>query len=416
MIKPLALFVGLRYTRAKKRTGFISFISLASMLGIALGVMVLITVLSVMNGFDDQIKSQFFKLAPQVTVSTMGDMTGNWKSLASHVAKVKHVVASAPFVNGNAMLTFQGQVSGAIVVGVDPKQEPKVSDLGGSLVAGKLSSLQPGKFNIILGQDLANRLGVTVGDSVVLLTPQANITPVGMLPRFRQFHVSGIFHAGGGFGFTTAFGYVNLQDGQKMFLPGKSSRGLHIKLDDAYNAPWVTLELQKILPPEYLISNWTIIGGDFFKAVQMEKTMMFLVLLLIIGVATFNLVSTMVMLVNDKRADIAILRTLGATPGWIMRTFLVVGLLVGTLGTLLGVIAGIILSLNVTSVVNWIQQVFHVQLINKTIFWVDFLPSQLQTSDVVEVAAIAFLLSLLATIYPAWTASRTQPAEALRYE
>jgi lipoprotein-releasing system permease protein len=416
MIKPLSLHIAWRYTRAKKRNQFVSFISLASMLGIALGIAVLITVLSVMNGFDYQIKTRFFAVAPQVTVVTEQNLEDQWSALEHQAYNVKGVVASAPFVNGKGMLTHDGMVSGVQVLGINPSREEKISKLNKKMVSGSLNSLTPGSYHIVLGMTLASNLGLQVGDKVVLLTPQTSVSPLGIAPRYRQFTVSGIFHVGGGFGFDNGVAYTSLQDAQRLFLGAQRLSGLHIKLRNLYDAPSITSALAKKFPPGFQISNWTQTYGAFFHALAMEKTMMFIILILIVAVAAFNLVSTLVMVVNDKQSEIAILRTLGARRSMIMATFIFQGAIVGILGTLIGVIAGLLLASNATAIVNEIQHVFHVQFIQSSVYFIDYLPSKIEFSDVLHVAFYGFVLSLVATIYPAFRAFKCQPAEALRYE
>ncbi len=386
------------------------------MLGIALGVAVLITVLSVMNGFDYQIRSQFFSIAPEVTIISGQNIDDFWVNLQKKINLLPQVVDSAPYVSGMGMLTNQDVVSGANVIGILPSEETKISDLGQKLVVGKLSSLTSGSYNLVIGQKLAERLGLFVGNKVTVFTPQATTTPFGVIPQFRRFTISGIFDTKSGFGFDTGVVYVNLQDAQRLFPPGQGNSGLHIKLQSIYQAQAVTNTLRNILPKNFLVTNWTEQYGPFFSAIAMEKTIMFVILLLIVAVAVFNLVSTLVMVVNDKRADIAILRTLGASPRTIMSIFIIQGAIIGLVGTLLGIIGGVILALNATEIVNGIQNLFHVQFIQSSVYFVDFLPSRLEFGDVIEVSLIALALSLLATIYPAIIAFRTQPAEALRYE
>lgn len=415
MIRPLSLNIGLRYTRAKRRNHFISFISLASMLGIALGVMVLITVLSVMNGFDYQIRRHFFTIAPEVTISTQGNILSNWKTSMDTLKQVTDVTGVAPYVSGKGMLLYQGQFEGVQTVGIDPVAESQVSLLGKKLNSGSLSSLQPGKFNMVMGLELASQLGVGLGDQVSLLTPEPTVTLAGVFPRYRRFTVSGIFHTGSGFGFESGVVYINLQDAKKLFANNAIS-GFHIKLTDIYQAPSVTSEIRDLLPNGYVVTNWTVQFGAFFQALAMEKTMLFVILSLIIGVAVFNLVSTLVMVVNDKRADIAILRTLGATRGMIMRAIMVQGALVGLIGTAIGLGLGLLLAANVTSITNWIQNLFNVQFLNSSVYFLDYLPSKIQWSDVISVCVLSVVLSVVAALYPARIAFKTQPAEALRYE
>lgn len=386
------------------------------MIGIALGVAVLITVLSVMNGFDYQIKKRFFAVAPQVTVLTQADLTKEWSTQLHQLSQQQGITAVAPFVNGKGMLTHHGQVSGVEVLGINPKQESAISALATKVYSGNLNSLQPNQFNIAIGMTLANNLDLSVGDKVILLTPQTSVSPLGIAPRYRQFTVSAIFHVGGGFGFDNGVAYINLQDAQRLFTGSARLSGFHIKLDNLYQAGIVSERLRAQLPPGYLVSNWTETYGAFFHALAMEKTMMFIILLLIVAVAAFNLVSTLVMVVNDKQSDIAILRTLGASPATIMLSFIYQGAIVGLFGVLLGVGLGLLLAVNATQIVNTIQQLFHVQLIPSSVYFINYLPSRILPMDVIKVAVYAWMLSLIATIYPATRAFKTQPAQALRYE
>lgn len=416
MFRPLALFIGLRYTRAKRRNHFISFISLTSMLGIALGVAVLITVLSVMNGFDQEIRLRIFGMANQVTISSLQGSFASWKSMKTQVMKQPGVVAAAPFVSGQGILSSQGLTHPVMVTGISPQEEPKVSVLKDKMIAGSWDGLQPGKFGILLGQQLAASLGVDVGDKVTLLIPTPSITPLGIMPRFKAFTVVGIFRVGNGFGFDSDMAFIHLQDAQALFQLGHNVSGLRLKVADLYAAPRIAQEISQQLPPIYIVSNWTNDYGSYVHAIALEKTMMFLILLLLIAIAAFNLVSSLVMVVTDKRSDIAILRTLGASARTIMNIFMVQGMVVGLVGVFLGLVGGIALALNVTALVNWLEAVFHITLFSSNVYYLDYLPSQLDWSDVWHICVIAFLMSLLATLYPAWRAARTQPAEALRYE
>lgn len=412
----LAFFIGLRYTRAKRKQRFVSFISLVSMVGIALGVAVLITILSVFNGFDSQIRQQFFSMAAEVTLLFPADHTQLNHKLSARLSRLPEVTGVAPIVNGQGMLTANGQMQPASILGIVPTEEGKVSELPQKMVQGNLKSLAKGAFRIVLGRGLANNLGLRVGDKLTLLTPQASLTPLGVMPRYKRFVVGGIFHASTGFGFDDGLAFINLHDAQLLFAGSQSPMGLRLKLRDPYAALAVSARLQQLFPLPYQVNNWTMSYGAFFKALAMEKTMMLIILMLIIAVAAFNLVSSLMMTVNDKRADIAILRTLGATPRLVAFTFLVQGVAIGMVGCLLGVVLGVVMSLNATAFVAWLQALLHVQFVSSSIYFVDYLPSQLQWSDVALVLAITFILSLLATIYPAWSAGRTQPAEALRYE
>ena len=415
MYRPLSLFIGLRYTRAKRRNHFISFISLASMLGIAIGVAVLITVMSIMNGFDHQIRHRFFAIAPQVTVLTKQDLSQSFSDLIKKTANLSGVVAAAPFASGNGMLMKGGQMAGVQLMGILPSREAKISRLSESMVLGKLSSLKPNSFHIIIGQAVADNLGLRLGEKINILTPQTSVTLAGVFPRYKTFKVSGIYHSSGGL-FDSSVAYINMQDAQKLFLLGQRESGVHLKLTNLYQAQDVTQQLERLLPPSFLITNWTMQFGAFFQALAMEKTMLFIVLLLIIAVAAFNLVSSLVMLVNEKRADIAILRTLGARPRTIMMTFVTQGMAIGLMGTVLGIVGGLLLASNVTGLANFLQNVFHIQFVRSSVFFIDFVPSKINSADVWHIGFSAVILSALATLYPAWVAFKVQPAEALRYE
>lgn len=416
MFRPAALFVGLRYTRAKRRNHFISFISVVSMIGIALGVTVLITVLSVMNGFDKEIRQRVFSMVPPITVSSVSGYVADWQNLQMTVKQYPNVLASAPFATGQVLLSFGGSVQPALINGILPDEEKNVSEVADKMVTGKLSDLKAGRFGIVLGENLANRLGVTIGDKVTVVTPQVTLSPAGVLPRSKRFTVVGIFRVGSGFGFDASLGFVNLKDVQTLLGLGDNVTGLHVSIQDVYTAPNFAHELITQLSPSASITTWADQFGEFFHAVQLEKTMMFFILLLIIAVAAFNLVATLVMVVNEKQSDIAILRTFGATPKMIMNIFIVQGGLVGVFGTLLGIIGGVLLAWNVTDIVNWIEHVFHVQFLSSSVYFVNYLPSVIEWSDIVKISVSALVLSLIATIYPAWRASKMDPVESLRYE
>lgn len=414
MYKPLPLYIGLRYTRAKKKNHFVSFISLSSMLGIGMGVMVLITVLSVMNGFDNEIHKRFFGMAPEITVSGRDGKLSNWQDLAEELKNTPGVKAIAPYVGGQGLLTHEGQVLPIILTGISPLEEEKVTHLKDKLLIGSMAALQ--HFGIILGKGLAINLGVGVGDQVTIMIPQATVTPAGMIPRFKRFNVAGIFSAGTGFNFDTKLAFIDLADAQKLMQMGDEITGLKLKINNVYQAPMISEQLAEKLGEDYQVGNWTQEFGAFFQAVKMEKTMMFLILLLIIAVAAFNLVSSLVMVVNDKQAEIAILRTIGATPSTILWIFIVQGMMVGVVGTLLGLVGGILLASNATTIVNFLQSLFDVHILSSNIYFVDYLPSKIAWSDLWQVCAMALLMSFVATIYPAWRASRTVIAEALHYE
>jgi lipoprotein-releasing system permease protein len=414
MYKPLALFIGLRYTRSRKKNHFVSFISFSSMLGIGLGVMVLITVLSVMNGFDQEIHHRFFGMAPEITVTGPDDKISDWPSLMKKISVIPEVKAIAPFVGGQGLLTHDGQVLPIVLTGVLPGQEEGVTHLGDKLLAGSMKNLH--HFGLILGKGLAENLNVVVGDKVTIMIPQATVTPAGMIPRFKRFTVVGVFSAGTGFNFDTKLAFINLEDAQKLLQMGDEVSGIKMKIDNVYSAPELSERIARLLGEGYQVGNWTQQFGAFFQAVKMEKTMMFMILLLIIAVAAFNLVSSLVMVVNDKQAEIAILRTIGATPATVLWVFIVQGMMVGIVGTVLGLIGGLVLAKNATAIVNGLQALFHVKVLSSSIYFVDYLPSEILWTDLGQVCVMALLMSFLATIYPAWRASRTVIAEALHYE
>lgn len=417
MFNPAALFIGLRYTRAKTKNHFISFISLVSMIGIALGVMVLITVLSVMNGFDREIRGRVFSMVPPVTVSSVSGTIAGWQPLQSIVSQSPDVTASAPFVTGQVLLSYGGVVQPAVISGILPDEEKHISALAEKMVEGQLSALTPDSFGIVLGEALADHLAISVGDKVTVVTPQVSLSPAGVIPRFKRFNVVGIFRAGSGFGFDAGMGFVNLTDAQKLlgYAPD-TVNGLHLNIKNVYAAQRVAQALMPMLSDNANVTTWADQFGEFFHAVQLEKTMMFFILMLIVAVAAFNLVSSLVMVVNEKQSDIAILRTFGASPKTIMAIFMVQGGLVGVFGTLLGVITGLLLAYNVTDIVNWIEKVFHVQFLSSSVYFVNYLPSQIEWSDVMIISIFSLFMSLIATMYPAWRAAKMDPVESLRYE
>ncbi len=415
MFKPLELYIGLRYTRAKRRNHFISFISVSSMLGIMLGVMALITVMSVMNGFHKEVRERILGMASHATISAVDGNLEEWRQVMQLSKEHKRVVGQAPFVEVQAMLTSGENVSGAIVRGVLPEQETKVSDVGEHMLAGSLSKLEQGKFRIILGRELASILDVVVGDEVTVVTPKVSQTIAGALPRLKNFSVAGIFEVGMG-EYDRGVAIVHLQDAAKLLRMGDGVTGVRLKLDDLFLAPQVTNELAYQLPGMYRVTDWTMHHRNFFSALKTEKRMMGLILFLIVAVAAFNIVSTLVMVVTDKQSDIAILRTLGASPASIMGIFMVQGATIGFVGTVAGIIGGVLLSLNIEALVKSVEQAFNVNFLDPNIYYISELPSDMHLSDITMVSMTAFLITLLATIYPAWRASRVQPAEALRYE
>jgi len=415
-VSPYELAIGLRYTRARKGSGrnaFISFIAWTSALGIWLGVWALIVVLSVMNGFQQELRTRILAATAHIEILGLPALR-DADAVAAEARRNPRVIATAPYVVGQAMLSVGDANRGVIVRGVDPAQEQKVEDIGAHMRRGSLSTLAPGSFNIVLGAELARALGVRVGDSVVAITPQGVVTPAGALPRIKSFTVSGIFELGM-FEFDSGLAFVNIDDAERLYrLAGPS--GVRLKLDDLFAAPDVARQLVGSISEDASVSDWTRSHANFFRAVAIEKRMMFLILALIVAVAAFNIVSAQVMTVTDKRADIAILRTLGASPSSIMAIFTIQGALIGFLGTLAGVATGVVLALNIETVVPAIERVLGVQFLDKSVYYISDLPSQLQAGDVIAVGSMALVLALLATLYPSWKAARVNPAEALRYE
>ena len=411
---PLALFIGLRYTGAKRRNHFISFISLASMLGIALGVAALITVMSVMNGFQHELRSRILGMVAHASVTGWGEDLQDWPAAAAIADADSRVLGSAPYVEREALL--QGhQVSGGILRGILPERESQVSELGEKMVAGKLEALRPGEFGIVLGVELAYALGADVGSQVTVFAPQARSTPAGLIPTVKRFRVVGLYEIGM-HEYDRGMAIMHLADAQKLFRMGEGVTGLRLKLTDMFDAWRVSADLGRQLDDDVRVRDWTQQHSNFFRAIQTEKVVMFIILSMIVGVAAFNLVSTLVMVVTDKQADIAILRTMGASPGQIMRVFMVQGSVIGWIGTVLGVILGCALSILLPSIVVLLEQTFGFKAMPGDVYYISELPSQLRSSDVIFVALVALAFSALATLYPAWRASRTQPAEALRYE
>jgi len=415
MRNPYELFTGLRYTRAKRRNRFVSFISLASMLGIAIGVTALITVLSVMNGFERELRTRILGMAAHATISAFEGGLKDWPEVAARAAKHGEIEALAPYIEGEGMVRVSGELSGALLRGIEPALEAKVSQIADHMKAGQLADLKQGMFNIVLGAELAQALGVGVGDKVDLMIPQASVTPAGVLPRFRRFTVAGVFQIGM-YEFDRGLVLVNLQDAQALLRMGDTVTGVRLKLHDLFQAPRVARELADQLPGIYFVSDWTRHHANFFRAVRTEKMVMFIILSLIVGVAAFNIVSTLVMVVQDKQSDIAILRTLGATPRSIMAIFMVQGSIIGVAGTLLGVAGGISLALNVETLVPLLEAATGQQFLSPDVYYISDLPSELKSSDVIKIALLSLSLGLLSTIYPAFRASRVLPAEALRYE
>jgi lipoprotein-releasing system permease protein len=419
---PYELLIGLRYTRAKRKNHFISFISLTSMIGIGLGVAALIVVLSVMNGFQAELRTRILGVASHLEITGANNQLGSWPTLAEQVRTFKtddqlEVIASAPYVMAQGMLSYGQAVQGVLVRGVLPAEEDKVADLGKNMKAGSLSDLRAGEFGVVLGADLAQLLGVSIGEKVVLMAPQGQFTPTGVVPRIKQFKVVGLFQIGM-YEYDAGLALIHMEDAAKLYRMGDRVSGLRLKLNDLFDAPAMSSKLAENLTPGgmYYVTDWTQQHANFFKAVQLEKKVMFIILTLIVAVAAFNIVSTLVMAVTDKRADIAIMRTFGASPRSIMGIFIVQGALIGMIGTIIGAVAGVIIALNIDSIIPFIEHLFKVQFLAKVVYFISDLPSKLEWNDVITIVVMSFILSLLATLYPSYKASTINPAEALRYE
>ena len=413
----LETWIGLRYLRAKKRSGFMSFISIISIVGIAIGVIALIVVLSVMNGFQKEIRGQLLKVAPHMEMGYLMPEGGEtWQGLAAMAQQNKRVLGVAPYVAGQALLANEGEVRGVQIKGIDPANFAQVSEFGDALPPATYQKLRAGAFDVVLGQDLADALGVVEGEKVTVITPDGNVTPVGMVPRMKQFNVVGIVKSGI-FAVDSTLAMTNMQDAQTLYRIGDEGVTLQLRLSSPDTAPDVTAQ---ILPADMVnkvwVRDWTFQNKDYFQAVEVEKKMMFIIMFFISLVASINLVSTLIMTVTEKQAAIAILRTLGLPPGGIMKIFMVQGVLLGLIGTLWGVVVGVLLALNIGHIVHGIEAIMGRKLIASAVYFIDYVPSHVVLSDVLIIAGISLLLSFLVTLYPSWRAAKTQPAEALRYE
>ncbi len=407
--------IGARYTRSKNRTGFISFISMISAGGVAIGVAVIIAVLSVMNGFKTEVRQKMLSFTSHVTVTGFAGELGEWHSLESLVESDPDIVSLAPFVEAQVMLVNQDLTSGIYLRGVLPEQEARVSDISGHMTSGTLDSLASGEFHIVLGAALAQRLNVGVGDKVTVISPQASVTVIGIRPRMKRFTVSGIFSIGMP-QFDRHIALVHLRDAQLLMQLENNVSGVHLRLGDLFRAPEVTYGLQRDLGADYWVSDWTQRHEAFFRAIEMEKTILGIIMTLIILVATFNIVSTLVMVVMEKRGDIAILKTMGMTPGRVLRIFITQGCLIGGVGTLLGAIGGVALATYLSAIAKWIENVSGRKFLAPDVYPISEVPSELLLVDVVFTMLVAFVMTVLATLYPAWRAASMQPVQILRYE
>ena len=415
MFRPLLLYIGLRYMRGRQRTQFISFITLTSVLGIALGVSALITVLSVMNGFESELRERILGMTSHTTVTGRMNRLSDWQTVQQQLVNEAHILGSAPFVDGQVMISSGQRVSGTLVRGVYPEYESGVSTIAEKMITGSLDLLTAGEYGLVLGVELAGYLGVSVGDRVTVISPQLNTTPAGILPRLRRFTVVGFFKVGM-YEYDRNMAVMHLVDAAKLFRLAGSVSGLRLKLDDLFKAPVIARTLADKFYGQYRVSDWTQSHSNFFHAIQTEKRVMFIILLLIVAVAAFNIVSTLVMVVTDKRGEIAILRTQGLTPKSVMGIFIILGSMIGLIGTGLGIIGGLALALNIETIVPAIESFLGVQFLAADVYYISDLPSKLIWSDVWVISIMSFSLTLLATLYPAWQASRVNPAEVLRYE
>jgi lipoprotein-releasing system permease protein len=407
--------IGLRYTRAKRRNHFISFISMTSMVGIVLGVWALITVMSIMNGFHKDLRDRILFVVSHVTVSGYENFLDNWESVSDQFSDHPGIQAQAPFVLGQGMITRGKEVTGALIRGIDVDRERKVSEVMNHIVQGNPDAMQSGSFGIILGKYLARSLGVSVGEKVTVVAPKGKVTPAGLLPRMKRFTVVGIFEIDM-YEYDSGIALVHIDDLRKLLAIGDQVSGIRLKLDDVDNARRVRWELSNKLSNQYRVRDWTQEHANFFRALEIEKRVVFIVLLLIIAVAAFNIVSTLVMIVTDKQSDVAILRTLGMSPASVMKVFMVQGSFIGIVGTLIGSALGVITALNVETLIPAIESFFDTQLFPADVYVISNFPAEMKWSDVSRIVISALVMSFLATLYPAWRASRVEPAEALRYE
>jgi lipoprotein-releasing system permease protein len=415
MSKRYEFLIGRRYLRSNRGNRFVSFISTISMLGIAIGVAVLIVVLSVMNGFEREVRGRILSLTSHATISAFGSGLPDWQGTAAKIGENPDVVASAPYIEAQALLMAGRKSSGAMVTGVLPAYERKVTSITEKMSEGSFDNLQAGDYGIVLGVELAKALGVALGDRVVIVTPLRNTTPVGVAPRLRAFKVVGIFNAAM-YEFDRNLAYINLQDAAKLYRMGEDVTGLRLKLTDMMLAPHLVRELALSLGGGYYIDDWTRKHANFFRSIQLTKSAMFLILLLVVAVAAFNIVSTLVMVVKDKRTDIAILRTIGASPRGILTIFMTQGTAIGFIGTVAGVALGVLISVNLETLIHGLEAVLGVHFLDAKVYFISDLPATVEWPDVIKISVTTFLLCSLSTLYPAWRAARTQPAQSLRHD
>ncbi len=411
----IPMLVGTRYSRAKRRNGFISFISFISIFGIAIGVWVLISVISIWNGFGKELRGQILDVAPHVTVTGGGGWLQDWPSIKPALEEHPEVEGAAPYVYAQGLTSYSGVVTGTLVKGILPELEPAVSLVSEHIVQGRYD-LTPGAYKVVIGEGLAYKLGAGVGDKITFVSPQGQSTPAGLVPRLRRFTVVGIFGGLGPDEFDASLAHIHMSDAQKLYKTRGSVSGIRLKLSDPFDAIGVTRDLSAKFNFRLLVDNWTSQYSSFFRAIDLERKVVFITLFLIVAIAAFNIVSTLIMVVTDKRADIAILRTLGLSPSKVMGIFFVQGVTSGVVGTLIGTVAGVLTALNVPAIFKAIESLVGYELMPSNVYIVSDFPADLRWSDVSIIVSVTLLISMLATLYPAWRASRTQPAEALRYE
>jgi lipoprotein-releasing system permease protein len=408
--------IGRRYLRASRGNRFVSFISSISMAGVAIGVAVLIVVLSVMNGFEREVRVRILSLTSHASISALSLRLGDWQDIAARVRDNPAVLAAAPFIEDQALLLASGGKStGAIVTGVLPEDERQITVIADKVVAGSFGALVPGEYGIVLGSELAKALGVSLGGRVVITTSLRTTTPAGVMPRWRAFKVVGLFSAGM-YEYDRNLAYVHIADAGKLYRMGEDVTGLRLRLADAFAAPHVVREIAAALGGGYYIDDWTRKHANFFRSIQLTKSALFIILLLVVGVAAFNIVSTLVMVVKDKRADIAILRTVGAAPRSVLTIFATQGVAIGAIGTLSGVLLGVLISVNLESLIHGLEALLGLRFLDAKVYFITDLPARVQWSDVLQISLTAFGLCCLSTLYPSWRAARTQPAESLRHE
>jgi len=416
MFKPVSLWLGYKYVLSKKNNAFISFIGILSIISIALGIIVLITVLSVMNGFDKTITDKVFTNIPTMSISSYSGQITNWQQRQKQLQMLAPTSHIEPMIIGQGLIKSGSKSAPAAVYGIHPEGFDAIIPLANQMVAGSLDSLKANQYRVLIGESLAYRMGVGLGDHVLLITPQLNYSPVAMMPRLRQFTISGIFHISGSFSYDDQLVFIEMNDAQQLYQMDSEINFFYIKLREPFQVAQYRHHFQQVLPDDFEIQDWRTQYGSFFNAIKMEKTMMFLILMLIIAVAIFNLVSMLVMVVNEKRQNIAVLRTIGASTGCVMRIFIIQGMIIGVLGTVLGVVLGMLLAAHVTMLVNSIEQWLHIHFISADVYFVNYLPSEIQWQDVLLVSSLSLVLSLLATLYPAFKAANIKPAKVLRYE